>query len=40
MGATNDFRDELWDGAPEEENVLEEKEYEKKVKDHEPIYET
>lgn len=22
MGATNEFRDELWDGAPEEENVV------------------
>ena len=23
MGATNDFRDELWDGTAEEENMLE-----------------
>lgn len=26
VGATNDFRDELWDGWPEEENLVDEKE--------------
>ncbi len=26
VGATNDFRDEIWDGWPEEENIVDEKE--------------
>ncbi len=34
MWATNDFRDELWDGTPEEENLVEDKdEKQKKVKE-------
>lgn len=40
MGAKNDFSDEIWDGAPEEENIVAENTYQDRVKEPEFTYTT